>query len=107
MIDKIGTDVSSRPGTVLDNDGLAPFAREPIPDQPRDGIGRPAGGEGHNDFYGTVRIVVGTRRTGDERRERERKRQRDHGSARNNQWPSACAAHQMPFPNIPAGLTAP
>ena len=44
------------------DDRLAPFARKPVADQPRNGVGGSAGGEGHDDLDRTVRIVFRARR---------------------------------------------
>ena len=62
MIDLFGADVSGSASAVLDDDRLAPFARQPVGDDPWHGIGRSAGGEGHNDFHGAIWIVTGQRR---------------------------------------------
>ena len=62
MIDEFGADIARRAGAVLDDDRLAPFARQPVRDQPRNGVGGAAGRERHDDFDRPVRIIFGTRR---------------------------------------------
>ena len=93
MIDLFGTDVSRSSGSVLDDDRLAPFAREPIPDQPRNGVGRSAGREGNNDLYGVIRIVFGMCRTGHQRGQGKRKRER--GTAEASPRPGVHVAHAI------------
>ena len=61
-IDLLGADVSGSPGAVLDDDRLAPFARQPFRDQPRHGVSRSSGRERHDDFHGAVGIAIGPRR---------------------------------------------
>ena len=63
MIDEFGADVSGRSGAVLDDDRLAPFARQPVSNKSRDRIGRPAGGKRHNDFNRPIRIILRARRS--------------------------------------------
>jgi hypothetical protein len=84
-IGHLGTDVSSRAGAILDDDRLAPLARQPIRDQPRDGIGRSTGGERHDDLHGTIRIVLGVRRTLNGRGQNKPQRQRGQVSADEDQ----------------------
>src|SRR4051812_23344913 len=103
MIDEFGADVSRSSRPVLDNDRLSPFPREPVSDEPRDGIGRAAGSEGYNDFYRTIRIIFRPRRIGDERCQSKRERQRGHASAEKNQQLGVRAAHAMP-PDVSAAL---
>ena len=59
MIGEVGADISLGAGAVLDDDRLAPFAREwPVSDQPRNGIRRAADDERNDDPDGAVRIVL-------------------------------------------------
>src|SRR5216683_1377462 len=44
---------------ILDDDRLAPFARQPIRNNPWDSVGRSSGGEGYDDFDRVVRIALG------------------------------------------------
>src|SRR3954447_5687015 len=57
MVDEIRADISGRAGSVLDDYRMAPFAREPVPDQSRDRVGRAAGRERYDDFHRSVRIA--------------------------------------------------
>ena len=58
-IGRLGADVSGGTGAVLDDDRLAPLARQPFRDQPRHGVSRSSGRERHDDFYSAVGIAVG------------------------------------------------
>ncbi len=55
-VDRFGADVSGRTGAVLDDHRLPPFARQPVRDQPRNGIGSASGGKRNNDFDSAVGI---------------------------------------------------
>ena len=59
VIDLFGADIAGSPGAVLDHHRLAPFARQPVGDNPRNGVGRAAGRKWHDDLYRTVWVVTG------------------------------------------------
>ena len=61
-IDRLGADIAGGAGTVLDDDRLAPFTRQPITDDARNGVRRAAGRERHDDLHRAVRIVFGAGR---------------------------------------------
>src|SRR4051812_27437556 len=62
MVDLFGTDVSGGARAVLDDNGLAPFARQPVGDNPRNRVGGSSGRKWNDDFDGSVRVITGQHR---------------------------------------------
>jgi hypothetical protein len=52
-------DIAGGSGAIFDDDGLAPFARQPFTDNARHGVGGAAGRKRHDDAHGMVREAVG------------------------------------------------
>ena len=102
-IDKFRTDISGGAGAVLDQNRLAPFARQPVADQPGNRIGGSAGRERHDDLDRTIPIIFGLRRAADERGLQQQQRQHGHRSADPSQRLADCAAHTNP-PGCFAGV---
>ena len=76
LVDDLRADIAGRARVVLDDDRLAPFAREPIRHDARHGIGGPAGRERHDDLHGVIGIGLRLRlhrRRGNQRDGRHRR----------------------------------
>ena len=56
--DDLGADIAAGAGAVVDDDRLAPFARQPIGDDARHDIGGAAGGKRHDEFHRARRIIL-------------------------------------------------
>jgi hypothetical protein len=66
---RLGGDIGARPGPVLDHELLAQPLRQPLPHDPRNDVGRAAGGKADHDSDRTRRIRL---HTGDARDSRQR-----------------------------------
>src|SRR6476619_3149769 len=86
MVDLFGADVSGSTGAVLDDHRLAPFARQPVGDDPRNCVSGSSGRKWNDDFDGTVRVIAGARRRVTMREESQKQRQDRQFTANGKIW---------------------
>ena len=78
---RLGADVAATTGLVFDHDGLAPLARQPVEDDARHEVGRPARRIRHDHLHGATGVILGLTRVGQERQQDKPGRNAAHPAA--------------------------